>query len=144
MHFLKHSMIVYCVVLSHTVLFAFKKDSLLIIKPAKHYFKTSIYSDFYTNSKRDLAEKSFTSKKLKTYKLNQYILGFNTPIFTTTSYNKDSTIISNFHLLLTGSYAVVSPIFSGIKNHYLNKTSLGIRMIYNNGKKKPDVACQRF
>ena len=134
MRFFKHSIFLYCVVLSHTMLFALKKDSILIIKPAKHYFKTSIYSDFYSTSRRALSEKSFVSKKLKTYKLNQFILGFNTPIFTTNSYNKDSTIISNFHLLLTGNYAVVLPIFSGIENHYLSKTSLGLRMIYNTDK----------
>jgi hypothetical protein len=135
MPFFKNIIFIYCVVLSHTMLFALKKDSILIIKPAKHYFKTSIYSDFYSTSKRDLSGANFVSEKLKTYKLNQFVIGFNTPLYTSDYYNKDSTVISNFHLLFTGSRSLVIPIFSGIKNHYLSKTALGFRMIYNTGKK---------
>jgi hypothetical protein len=116
------------------MLFAFNKDSIQVIKPAKHYFKTSIYTDFYSTSKRNLTGEKFVSKKLKTYKLNQSITGFNMPVYTKDYYKKDSTRISNIHLLLTGSYAVVSPIFSGISNHHLSKTSIGVRMIYNSGK----------
>jgi hypothetical protein len=101
---------------------------------AEHYFKTNIYTDFYSTSKRNLIGDKYVSKKLKTYKLNQSIIGFNTPIYTEDYYKKDSTRISNIHLLLTGSYAVVSPIFSGISNHHLSKTSIGVRMIYNSGK----------
>lgn len=134
MFFLRYNLFLYCLVLSHTMLFAFKKDSIKVIKPAKHYFKTNIYTDFYSTSKHDLLGRSFVSKKLKTYKLNQSIIGFNTPIYTKDYYKKDSTRISNIHLLLTGSYAVVSPIFSGISNHHLSKTSIGLRMIYNSGK----------
>ncbi len=134
MFFLRYNLIIYCLVLSHTMLFALKKDSVIVIKPAKHYFKTNIYTDFYSTSKRNLIGDKYVSKKLKTYKLNQSIIGFNTPIYTKDSYKNDSTRISNIHLLLTGSYAVVSPIFSGISNHHLSKTSVGVRMIYNSGK----------
>ena len=135
MHFIRYSILLYCVVLSHTMLFAFKKDTLKTIKPAKHYFRTTLYSDFYSTSKRDLVSKNFVAKELKTYKLNQYVIGLSAPLFTKDFYKKDSSTISNFHLLLTESYFVVSPIFSGIKNHNLSKTSLGVRMIYNTGKK---------
>ena len=35
MYFIRYSILIYCVVLSHTMLFAFKKDTLKTIKPAK-------------------------------------------------------------------------------------------------------------
>ncbi len=126
-----------CVVFINTTLLAFNKDSLIIknIKTPKHYFKTTTYFDFYGTSSRDLATKSYVSKKLKTYKVTQFAIGFNTPLFTKDDYKKDSITISNFHLLLTGNYSVVSPIFSGISNHNLSKSSLGLRLLYNTGKK---------
>lgn len=118
---------------------ALNNDSLRVLKPiksAKHYFKTIVYADFYGTGVRDLSGKTFVSKKLKTYQVNQSVLGFNTPLFTKDFYTRDSTIIRNFHLLITGSYAVVTPQFSGIrKDHHLSRTSLGIRMIYNTGKR---------
>lgn len=126
-------------VLFSTKFLAFNHDSLKVlqsIKPAKHYFKTIFYADFYGTGQRDLSGKTYASKKLKTYQVNQSIIGFNAPIFTKDFYKKDSTVISNFHLLLTGSYAVVTPKFSGISNdHHLSRTSLGVRMIYNTGKR---------
>ncbi len=123
-------------VLSVTKLLAFKDDSLKAIKPARHYFKTTMYSDFYGTGKRDLSGKNFVSKKLNSYQVKQFTLGFNTPLFTHNFYKKDSTQISNIHLLLTGSYASVSPRFDGIStNHVLSKTSIGVRGIYNTGKK---------
>lgn len=126
-------------VLFGTKFLAFNHDSLKVIKPikpAKHYFKTLIYTDFYGTGERELSGKTYVSKKLKTYQVNQSVLGFNTPLFTKDFYKKDSTVISNFHLLLTGSYAVVTPKFSGISNnHHLSRTSLGVRMIFNTGKR---------
>ncbi|MES2134464.1 MAG: hypothetical protein V4506_19110 [Bacteroidota bacterium] len=120
----------------HTKLLALNHDSLKVMKPARHYFKTTIYTDFYGTGKRDLSGKNFVSNKLKTYQLNQFTLGFNAPVFTQDFYKKDSTKISNLHLLLTGSYASVSPDFEGVKTkHRLSKTSVGIRVIYNTGKK---------
>lgn len=126
-------------VLFSTKFLALNHDSLKVIKPikpAKHYFKTIIYTDFYGTGERELSGKTYVSKKLKTYQVNQSVLGFNTPLFTKDFYKKDSTVISNFHLLLTGSYAVVTPKFSGISNnHHLSRTSLGVRMIFNTGKR---------
>jgi hypothetical protein len=123
-------------VLINTKLLAFKSDSLKIKKQAKHYFQTIIYADFYGTGSRKLNEKNFVSKKLKAYQVRQSVIGFNAPLFTKDYYHKDSTVISNFHLLLTGSYAVVSPKFEGIKNdHQLSRTSLGVRAIYNMGRR---------
>lgn len=128
--------LVICFVFLNTKLLALKNDSLKVVKPAKHYFKTIIYTDFYETGKRDLNQKNFVSAKLKSYQVAQSVLGFNAPLFTKDFYNKDSTVISNFHLLLTGSYSVVTPKFSGIsQNHHLSKTSLGVRLIFNSGKK---------
>lgn len=118
---------------------AFNHDSLKVTKPLKpawHYFNTTIYGDYYATGERTLSGKNFVSKKLRTYQVSQAVLGFNTPLFTKDFYKKDSTVVSNFHLLLTGSYAVVTPRFSGIVNdHHLSRTSLGVRMIYNTGKR---------
>lgn len=120
----------------HTSLLAFQRDSLKTVKLARHYFKTTIYTDFYGTGNRDLSGKTFVSDKLKTYRTNQFTLGFNAPVFTQDFYRKDSTRISNLHLLLTGSYAAVAPEFEGIKTkHRLSKTSIGLRAIYNTGRK---------
>lgn len=120
----------------HTRLFAFSKDSLKLAKPARHYFKTTAYTDLYSTGNRNLGGNTFVSGKLKTYRLSQLALGFNTPVFTQDFYRKDSTRISNLHLLLTGSYVSVIPEFSGIHSkHHLSKTSVGARAIYNNGRK---------
>lgn len=120
----------------NTKLLALKDDSLKVKKQAKHYFNTLVYTDFYKTGKRDLSDINFVGKKLKTYQVSQFVVGFNTPLLTKDFYNKDSTVISNFHLLLTGGYSVVAPDFSGVsKDHYLSRTSLGIRTIYNFGKR---------
>lgn len=88
----------------NTKLLALKDDSLKVKKQAKHYFNTLVYTDFYKTGKRDLSDINFVGKKLKTYQVSQFVVGFNTPLLTKDFYNKDSTVISNFHLLLTGGY----------------------------------------
>lgn len=120
----------------YTKLLAFKNDSLKVLKGPKHYFHTLVYADFYGTGKRNLSPVNFVGKKLKTYQVNQFVFGFNTPLFTKDFYNKDSTVISNFHLLLTGGYSAVTPKFSGaLKDHKLSRTSLGVRAIYNMGRR---------
>lgn len=114
---------------------AVKDDSLKVGKLPKHYFKTSFNLDFYSTGKRDLNQKNFVSEKLNNYQVNQFAFGFNTPLFTKDFYRKDSTQISNFHLLLAGSYVSVTPRFEGISTHHLSKTTIGIRAIYNTGKR---------
>ncbi len=126
-------------VLFSAKLLAYKHDSLKVVKPVKlpkHYFSTVIYADLYATGQHTLSGKNYVSKRLATYQLSQVVLGFNTPLFTKDYYKKDSTEISNFHLLLTGSSAVVTPHFEGIRtDHKLSRTSLGVRAIYNTGKK---------
>ncbi len=120
----------------YTKLLAFKDDSLMVKKQAKHYFHTLVYTDFYSAGKRDLSDINFVGKKLKSYQVNQFVFGFNVPLFTKDYYNRDSSVISNFHLLLTGSYLSITPKFSGIaKDHHLSRTSLGVRAIYNMGRR---------
>jgi hypothetical protein len=123
-------------VLFNTKLLAFEHDSLKKEKPAKHYFKTVIYADYYSTGKRDLNSENFISSKLKSYQLSQFSLGFNTPLITKDFYKKDSTVISNFHLLLAGNIVSLRPVFDGLtENHNLIKRSIGIKWMYNNGKK---------
>lgn len=130
--------IVCCVsfVCTHTKLFAFHRDSLKTEKPPRHYFKTTIYTDFYGTGQRQLSGTNNVSGRLKTYRMSQFSLGFNAPVFTQDFYRKDSTLISNLHLLLTGSYVAVAPQFEGLQTqHRLSKTSIGLRAIYNTGKR---------
>lgn len=122
-------------VFNFTKLLAFDGDTAKTAKIPKHYFKTTFYADFYTPGKRTLDTVNTVSKKLKSYKISQLSLGFNVPVITKDIYNKDSTRISNMHLLLTGGYSNVALDFEGISKHNFSKTSLGMRGIYNNGKK---------
>jgi hypothetical protein len=110
-------------------------DSAKVVHVPQHYFSRSIYTDFYSIGKRKLDTLNTVSKKLGTYKLSQFSIGFNVPVVTKDFYNTDSTRISNIHFLLTGNYTVINLKFSGIGEHHLSKTSLGFRGIYNNGKK---------
>lgn len=122
-------------VLLCTKLSAIKSDSLKVGKLPKHYFKTTFNLDFYSTGKRNLDQTVFVSQKLKTYQVNQFAFGFNTPLFTKDYYKKDSTQISNFHLLLAGSYVALTPKFDGITTHHLSKKTIGLRAIYNTGKR---------
>jgi hypothetical protein len=128
--------LVFCFAWLNAKLFAVKDDSLKINNPAKHYFKTVIYADYYSANKQNLDLNNFYSSKLKSYQISQLALGFNTPLVTKDFYKKDSTIISNFHLLLSGSFVTVRPLFEGISdNHRLVRNTIGLKGIYNNGKK---------
>jgi len=122
-------------VLTSTNFFALNNDSLLKIRLPKHYFQTCINFDVYGMKSIALNGNNFTSKKLENYQLNQFSLGFNSPIYTKDFYKKDSSKISNFHLLLVGSYVSVIPKFEGISKHYLSKAAIGVRGLYNTGKK---------
>lgn len=135
MHINKYIVLAVSFVVLTSKFLAVEHDSLKVGKLPKHYFKTSISLDFYSTGKRDLTQKRFVSEKLKSYQVNQFAFGFNAPLFTKDFYKKDSTQISNFHLLLAGSYVSVTPRFEGISNHHLSKTTIGIRAIYNTGKR---------
>lgn len=132
----KLSIFVISFVLINTKLLAYKHDSLKINKPARHYFKTTIYSDIYKTGEQNLSGKNFVSNKLKTYAVGQFVLGLNIPVFTKDFYNADSTKISNFHFLLNGGYSSIRPQFKGLNTqHVLSKTSFGARVIFNSGRR---------
>ena len=116
-------------------LFANDGDTLKLGKLPKHYFKTVFNVDYYGTQKTDLQKENFYARRLKNYQVNQIAIGLNTPLFTKDYYKKDSTQIANFHLLLAASYVSVIPKFEGITTHHLVKTSVGLRGIYNNGKR---------
>jgi hypothetical protein len=128
-------------VLFGTKLLAFDGDTLRPAKPAKivkvpkHYFKNTIYYDYYAPGERKLDTTNKVSAALKSYKVSQMALGFNVPVVTKDFYNKDSTKVSNLHFLFTGSFNSVDLQFGGISRHRFNKTSIGFRGIYNNGGK---------
>lgn len=121
---------------SQAKLLTFNGDSLRkAVKPPKHYFSNTIYADAYATGQRDLPHHNYAGKKLGSYQVNQVVLGFSVPVATKDFYNKDSTRISNLHLLLTGSYAGLTPQFTGIPNHHFTKASIGFRGIFNDGRK---------
>lgn len=123
-------------VLSFTELSAFNNtDSTKTVDPPKHYFNKTIYLDYYSTGKRDLDTINKISKLLGSYQLSQLNLGYNFPMVTRDIYNKDSTRISNIHLLFSGNYTNVQLNFGGISKHNLIKLSLGCRGFYSNGKK---------
>jgi hypothetical protein len=109
-------------------------DSLNIKMP-KHYFNTLFDLDIYRKpnvSFRDTV--SPLSKRLKSYGIKQFYLSFYTPLRTKDWMTADSTI-KNTHLLLTGNFMSLRPTFDGISQHNLVKFGIGIRFIYNTGKK---------
>jgi hypothetical protein len=119
----------------NTRLCAFDGDTLKSAHVPRHYFNTTIYSDLYSINKVSLDTINTISKKIGTYKLSQFNIGFGVPVVTKDFYNKDSTRISNIHFLLTGNYSSINIDFGGIRDHKMIKTSLGFRGMYNNGKK---------
>jgi hypothetical protein len=118
-------------------------DSLKLKQP-KHYFKTTIFIDSYskanqkfTKQKSDLRSINDTvlDKRLGSFGLKQFSLGFYTPVYTETHYNSDSSC-SNTHYLITGNFVSVQPTFDSLlKPHTLLKYGAGIRIIKNTGKK---------
>lgn len=100
-------------------------------RPVRRYIRPCIYSNFYTTAKQ-----SIPSAQLKSYKFSQANTGFYFPLYTSSWYRKDSISLANFHVLTTGNLLSASPRFSGLeKQHRLYKFSIGVRAIYNTGKK---------
>lgn len=106
-------------------------------KEPKHFFNTTGVIDYYNKPEVDLNLKDSNkiSQHLKTYGISQTVFNFFTPLATANWYNKDSSVNSNFHLLLSGTAYYLQPIFKGISVHTLAKYGMGIRAIYNTGKK---------
>ncbi|MEO6303181.1 MAG: hypothetical protein ABIP51_08410 [Bacteroidia bacterium] len=112
-----------------------KLDSLKIKLP-KHYFKTVINVDGYRKASQAFADTNdFLAKRLKTYGLNQFSLSFYTPIITDTEVDTVKHITKNTHILITGNYMRLQPVFNNIKQHDLVKMGVGMRFIFNTGKK---------
>ncbi len=130
-----HLFLLLSFVLFITKLSAFNNDTIKQVKPPKHYFNKTLYTDYYLTGKRSLDTINTVSKKLKSYQVSQFVIGFNAPVITKDFYNKDSTKISDFHFLLTGSYSKLNLNFEGIEKHKLTKISFGARAIYNTGGK---------
>jgi hypothetical protein len=119
-------------------IFALPGDSLKTkpIKGPKHYFLPTFFASFYSVPKRELDTKMVGGNILKDYSYSQTNFGFYIPLFTKDKYNKDSTVISNWHVLATGNFLSGSPIFSGLpQQHRFVKAGIGARVMYNNGKK---------
>jgi hypothetical protein len=126
------------------------------VKVPKHYFTPTVYADFYntpqiairlTNAagKPLQGEELRMAKLLRGYQYSQSVGGFYFPLITKEKVHEDQRI-SNFHLLATGSYMLAMPRFGGpdsitkvytptTSKHNLMKASLGMRGIYNSGKK---------
>lgn len=104
-------------------------------KEPKHFFKTTVFSDVYYKPDVTVVSKNFLGDKLKTYGITQSNLSFYTPLYTSNTYNTDSTVNKNFHLLFTLNLTYIKPHFSGISQHLLSRNSIGLRGIYNAGKK---------
>lgn len=103
-------------------------------KTPKHYFNTLIVLDAYRKPQQAIKDTAdVISRRLKNYGVKQTDLSFCTPLFTRD--DVDSNVISNSHLLLTGNYVVLRPVFDGISDHRLVKFGIGLRYIYNTGKK---------
>lgn len=108
-------------------------DSLKIKLP-KHYFQTVISVDGYRKPERNLDTAKNIGKRLQTYGIKQTTFSFYSPLVTEDKYLADSTI-QNTHLLLTGTIMSLRPQFAGVSDHNLVKAGIGLRYIYNTGKK---------
>src|ERR1051326_5434445 len=101
-------------------------------KPPKHYLYNTIYTEYYSTPKRDITTKS--SIKLGQYSFSQSNTGFYFPM-KTRDIRKDSVTIANVHTLIVGNFLKAMPHFDSLTDHHLTAASLGLRVMYNNGKK---------
>lgn len=114
-----------------------KSYDSLHVKLPKHYFNTVFVLDRYAKPSKKLDTLNSISKRLESYGLRQLDLSFYIPVLTKDykGSGADSNVISNLHLLLTGSFQSLRPVFSGISRHRLIKRSVGLRGVFNTGKK---------
>ncbi|MCX8080380.1 MAG: hypothetical protein N3F09_03990 [Bacteroidia bacterium] len=126
-----------CIFVLAFITFSYAQDtnSKKNIQIPKHYFKNIILFDYYGMPEVKLSTPDPIAQKIGSYRIQQSILAFNIPLLTKEYQNSDSTV-SNFNILFTGVFLRFKPEFSGLeREHILTKNGLGIRMIYNNGKK---------
>lgn len=133
----------YCLLIfSLSLLLGFSAFSQTV-KPAKkksepkHFFNTTGVIDYYSKPEVDLniSDSSKVGKHLKSYGISQACLNFYAPVATANWYNHDSSVNSNFHLLVAATAYYLQPKFKGISQHTLAKYGIGLRAIYNTGKK---------
>ncbi len=111
------------------------------VKEPKHFFNHTIFLDSYYKPPADLMKPNGKldtgriAKQLGQYSIQQSCISFYSPLVTINNYNRDSSVNSNFHLLLAGTAYYLQPRFSGISEHTLAKYGMGIRAIYNTGKR---------
>jgi hypothetical protein len=106
------------------------------IKTPKHYFLNTVFYNYYAIPKRTLNQNKTVGKILKDYRFWQSNSGFYLPLYTKDIYKDDSTRIANWHFLATGNFLTASPVFGGLSTqHVFYKYSLGLRAMYNNGKR---------
>lgn len=111
-----------------------QSDSTPIHVP-KHYFNTIVLVDYYQKPQVLLNDPNYISKKIHSYQIQQSIAAFNIPIYTKDILKKGSAP-ANINLLFTGYFLRYNPNFEGLpEKHILAKNGLGIRFIYNNGKR---------
>lgn len=106
-------------------------------KEPRHFFSTTGMYDYYNKPEVDLnmRDSNKVSLHLQSYGITQSCFNFYTPLATGNWYNKDSSVNSNFHLLFAATAYYLQPKFKGISQHTLAKYGIGIRAIYNTGKK---------
>lgn len=118
-----------------------KKSKPKKTKEPKHFFKHTIFLDYYYKPPAVLlkgngqTDTGRIAKQLGNYGVAQSSISFYSPLLTIDKFNRDSTVNYNFHLLLSGTAYYFQPIFTGISQHTLAKYGLGIRAIYNTGKR---------
>jgi hypothetical protein len=105
-------------------------------KLPKHYFSTMILLDAYRKPERVLSNSNHRlAPRLNSYGIKQGAVAFYTPLYTSGETGTD-LVTSNTHLLLTGNYLSLRPQFTGLsKEHNLVKAGVGMRFIYNTGRK---------
>lgn len=126
----------YIIVLNITfIIHLYPQSDSVSIRTPKHYFKNIVLVDYYQKPKVELSPTDYVHTKLKSYQIQQTTIAFNIPVFTRDRMNTDSTF-ANFNFLLTGYFLSYNPNFSGLtEKHILQKNGIGIRFIYNNGKR---------
>lgn len=111
-------------------------DSLKLKLP-KHYFNSVFVLDAYRKPSTNLDNSEPLNKRLENYGIKQLNFSFYAPLITRSfkGNGTDSNVTANSHLLLTGNLVSLQPVFDGISQHRLTKRGIGIRYIYNTGKK---------
>jgi hypothetical protein len=119
-------------ILSWNISQGFGIDSLRKPSEVKRYIRPCIFANAYTTPNTNIEKKHLNGE----YKFSQFSGGFYLPVFTSTWFRKDEVTLSNFHLLLTGNLLSARPYFSEFeKQHKIYKFGIGLRGIYNTGKK---------